>query len=651
MAYDGRIMQRALARFDEDKQRRSAQLDQRRRALYAREPRLAEIETELRGTMSRIISSALARGTDPLPAIRVLRDENLALQQERTQLLAAMGYPADYLEEKPACRLCGDTGYANGRVCGCLRAYYAREQLAELSRLLPLGEDSFETFSFDWYDSAVQPAFGVSPRANMEDLGPTFIKLGQILSMRSDILPRDYCEALKKLRSNVSPMPFEQVQRVVETSYGCPMEEVFASFDEKALGSASIAQAHAAILKSGESVVVKVQREGIHEVMSRDIILLKQACKVLKYTPAGSLVDFNQVLDEMWVVAQEEMNFQTEAANLERFHALNQDVVFVTSPILYRAYTTTNVLVMERIDGMGIDEHDKLVEAGYDLAEIGAKLADNYVRQIMEDGFFHADPHPGNIRIRDGKIVWLDMGMMGSLNEKERKLIGNAIVGVARGDIALVRDAVLGLGEFHGTADKKQLYRDIEAMLDKYGSADLGTMDLAEVFEDMTSVMKTNGIAMPSSLTMLARGLATIEGVVADLSPELNIMNVITARIGDQMFDNVDWRALLTQDARAIYESSRKSLEIPALLADILRTGLKGEANLGVEHHAGEDVRKLVIAMVRKLCLMLLSLGLLIFGGAVAGNGPQVFGLSIYSSGCFMLAMCAAGFALWNKKK
>ena len=110
--------------------------------------------------------------------------------------------------------------------------------------------------------------------------------------------------------------------------------------------------------------------------MSRDIILLKQACKVLKYTPAGSLVDFNQVLDEMWVVAQEEMNFQTEAANLERFHALNQDVVFVTSPILYRAYTTTNVLVMERIDGMGIDEHDKLVEAGYDLAEIGAKLAD-----------------------------------------------------------------------------------------------------------------------------------------------------------------------------------------------------------------------------------------------------------------------------------
>ena len=496
---------------------------------------------------------------------------------------------------------------------------------------------------------------GITPEklcAIIEDLGPTFIKLGQILSMRSDILPRDYCEALKKLRSNVSPMPFEQVQRVVETSYGCPMEEVFASFDEKALGSASIAQAHAAVLKSGESVVVKVQREGIHEVMSRDIILLKQACKVLKYTPASSLVDFNQVLDEMWVVAQEEMNFQTEAANLERFHALNQDVVFVTSPILYRAYTTTNVLVMERIDGMGIDEHDKLVEAGYDLAEIGAKLADNYVRQIMEDGFFHADPHPGNIRIRDGKIVWLDMGMMGSLNEKERKLIGNAIVGVARGDIALVRDAVLGLGEFRGKTDKRQLYRDIEGLLDQYGTADLGSMDLAKVFEDLTDVMKRNGISMPSSLTMLARGLATIEGVVADLSPEINVMNVVTARMGSQLLHSIDWRGEIVRDAQAVYASAHKSLEIPSLMADILRTGLKGEANLGVEHHVGDDMARLMQDIVLKLCAALVAAALLVCGALLRDVAPLAGGLSWLTVFCFLLSAALLGWAfVWTDQK
>ena len=260
---------------------------------------------------------------------------------------------------------------------------------------------------------------GITPEklcAIVEDLGPTFIKLGQILSMRSDILPKEYCQALTKLRSQVAPMPYEQVVSIVESSYGRPLEEVFSSFDPQALGSASIAQAHAAVLKSGENVVVKVQREGIHDIMSRDIMLLKQACKLLKYTPVGGLVDFNQVLDEMWLVAQEEMNFQTEAANLEKFHKLNEEVNFVASPTLFREYTTTHVLVMERIDGYAIDDHEKLTQAGYDLAEIGAKLADNYVKQIMEDGFFHADPHPGNLRVRDGKIVWLDMGMMGSLS-------------------------------------------------------------------------------------------------------------------------------------------------------------------------------------------------------------------------------------------
>ena len=350
---------------------------------------------------------------------------------------------------------------------------------------------------------------GMSPEklcAIIEELGPTFIKLGQILSMRSDFLPKEYCEALKKLRSDVSPMSYAQVVAIVETSYGRPLGEVFSSFDEQALGSASIAQVHAAVLQSGEPVVVKVQREGIHDVMSRDIMLLKQACRLLKYTPVSGLVDINRVLDEMWLVAQEEMDFQTEAANLERFRNLNEDVAFVTSPALYREYTTTCVLVMERVDGIAIDDRDALVAAGYDPAEIGAKLADNYVRQIMTDGFFHADPHPGNLRIRDGRIVWLDMGMMGSLNDRQRSMIGKAITGVARGDINLCRDAVLNLGEFHGVTDRRQLYRDIETLLEQYGSLDLGSMDLAKVFENLTEVMKRNGISMPGSLTMLARG-------------------------------------------------------------------------------------------------------------------------------------------------
>ena len=219
---------------------------------------------------------------------------------------------------------------------------------------------------------------GISPEklcAIIEELGPTFIKLGQILSMRSDFLPKAYCDALTRLRTDVQPMPYEQVVSIVESAYGQKLDEVFNRFDDQALGSASIAQVHAATLKTGEKVVVKVQREGIHDVMNRDIALMKKAVELLKYTPAKGLVDFNRVLDEMWVVAQQEMNFLTEAQNLERFSALNSDVAFVDAPKLYRQYTTATVLVMEDIEGIPIDDREALIAAGYDLAEIGAKLA------------------------------------------------------------------------------------------------------------------------------------------------------------------------------------------------------------------------------------------------------------------------------------
>lgn len=176
-------------------------------------------------------------------------------------------------------------------------------------------------------------------------------------------------------------------------------------------------------------------------------------------------------------------------------------------------------------------------------------------------------------------------------------------------------------------------------------------MDLAEVMQDLTEVMHQNGIAMPASLTMLARGLATIEGVVADLSPELNVMSVVTARLGRRMLSDVDWRSVLTQDAGALYESAHKSLEIPALIADILHTGLKGEANLGIEHHPGKDMAELVHSAVEKLCGALLGCGLLLTGALLRTTPPLAGDLSVYSVVCFVLAAGAAVWPFRKKKK
>lgn len=168
MGYDGKIMRRALQKFEEDRQEREKRLQERRESIFGRQPRLREIDNELHSTMSRIIASALRRGTDPRPAVERLRDENLSLQEEKRMLLARMGLPADALEEKPACALCGDTGYRGGTVCRCLRDYYAREQQKELSRMLDLGSQSFDTFSLEWYSGSYNPELGISERDNME---------------------------------------------------------------------------------------------------------------------------------------------------------------------------------------------------------------------------------------------------------------------------------------------------------------------------------------------------------------------------------------------------------------------------------------------------------------------------------------------------
>ncbi len=496
---------------------------------------------------------------------------------------------------------------------------------------------------------------GVTPeklRRILEDLGPTYVKLGQILSMRSDMLPGAYCKELSRLRSSVAPMPFAQVKRIVEEAYGRRLGEIFSSFDERALGSASIAQVHAATLATGERVVVKVQRQGIYDTMSRDIALLHRAVRVLKYTGASELVDFNKVLDEIWAVAQQEMNFLTEAANLEEFRQLSEEVAFVTCPKLYRAYTTTQVLVMEFIDGYGVDEKQRLLDAGYDLSEIGRKLADHYVKQVVDDGFFHADPHPGNIRIREGKIVFIDMGMMGRLSHRDQALIGRMVEGVALGDVGAVKDAVMSIGEIHGRVDQGRLYADIDELLAKYGSADLGGIDLARMFEDLMDVMKESHIAMPSALSMLARGMATLEGVVADLSPDVSIVSVASGRLSGRMLRDFDLKKELRHSARALYASARKALDIPALAADVLRQTQRGQTRLNLDMHASDSLRALLFTLVDKLVAGLVIAALLLGSSILCTTDmqPRLLGvplLGVLGYGAALGLICY----LWIKAK
>ena len=476
---------------------------------------------------------------------------------------------------------------------------------------------------------------GVTPlklREIIEDLGPTFIKLGQIMAMHSDILPKRYCDELMQLCSDVKPMPFEEVLSVIEESYGRSWRRVFSHIDESCQGAASIAQVHRATLKSGEEVVVKVQRRGIYEKMARDIELLRKAIKLMPPVSLKNMADFDLVLDELWTVTRDEMNFLTEASNMEEFARRNKDVHFVGTPKLYQQYTTVHVLVMEYIDGIPIDHKEKLLAGGYDLDEIGSKFVDNFIKQVMDDGFFHADPHPGNVMIQGGKIVWIDMGMMGRLNERDRELIGQAIEGVALNDIGKIQDAVLALGEFKGKPNQSRLYTDIRDLMAKYGTADFGEIDIVEILTDLMDVMKENKIVMPHGLTMLARGLTHMEGVLADISPEINMVQIAAARLKGNLLEEGNWKKQMKGTGKKLYRSMLRAVDIPALAADFLQGCMKGQTKINLDLHASDDLAWLMRRLIRNIVLGLWVMALLISSSIICTTDmtPKIMGIPAF---------------------
>ena len=458
---------------------------------------------------------------------------------------------------------------------------------------------------------------GVTPkklREILEDLGPTFIKLGQIMSMHSDILPKRYCDELMLLRSEVTPMPFEDVVSVIEESYGRSWKRVFSSIEETPQGSASIAQVHRAVLKNGDEVVVKVQRRGIYEKMARDIDLLHKAVKLMPPVSIKGMADLDLVLDEMWSVTRDEMKYQQ--------------------------YTTVNVLVMEYIDGIGIDDKEALTENGYDLKEIGSKLVDNYIKQVMDDGFFHADPHSGNVKIREGRIIWIDMGMMGRLTEHDREMIGKAVQGVALNDVGLIQQAVLAIGEFKERPDQRKLYEDIEGLLLKYGNTEMGQINIASVMTDLMDVMKNNKIKMPHGLTMLARGLTHMEGVLADIAPDINMVEIATAHMSGEFFRNFDFKKELKSSGRSIIKSFRKALDIPSMVADMMNGYLKGQAKVNLDLQVTDDLAQLLRRLVRNIVMGLWVMALLISSSIICTTDmtPKILGIPALGAFGYVLA-------------
>ncbi len=457
---------------------------------------------------------------------------------------------------------------------------------------------------------------GVTPqklRLILQDLGPTFVKIGQILSMRKDLLPEAFLKELALLRDSVRPMPFSEVRDILEGEYGAPLEEVFASFEKEPIGAASIAQVHRAALLDGNQVVVKVQRAGIDEKMQKDMALLRKAAGLLTLSGvAGGAVDFRTVLDEMWFVTRQEMDFLAEAQNVDTFAAFQREVAFVTCPKVYMAYTTRRVLVMEYVDGLPINQMEKLKESGYDLKEIAEKLCFSFLKQVLDDGFFHADPHPGNLSVREGKIVFLDLGMVGRLTPREQQLLTRAVKGVVLQDVQEAKAALLSLAVHTQAIDHPRLYEDIETVMGRYGQMEMGQMNLGKMMEEVLLIANRHGLQLPQGMAMLSRAIVTVQGVVSGLCPQVDFMSMLAAVMQERLIGDIDWEKELFFGARSLYRSGKKVLELPYQLSELLQAAVKGQGKINVELTGSEKPLQTISRMANRIILCLLCGALLI---------------------------------------
>lgn len=464
----------------------------------------------------------------------------------------------------------------------------------------------------------------------LEALGPTFVKMGQIASNRSDILPKEYCEAFQQLRANVQPMPFETICALIDTSYGRPHSEVFATLESKPLGSASIAQVHKATLHDGSSVAVKVRRPGIERQMAEDITLLRHLLALAEFSVPSDTknltLTMESLVEELARTTAEELDFNVELNNLVKFRAIVDTQPGVTSPMPYPQYTTDGVLVMEFVDGPLINSSETGLSADQ-LAELGNRLAQSYISQVVDQGFFHADPHPGNIIVRNNDIVWIDLGMTGSLTAGERTLVGEMFQAVATRDSFALKDALLALARPKGPVDHGLLLQQIQRLTSSYASADLASIDVGQAMVEIFEVVRDQGLSLPPSITMLGRGFVTLEGVLAEIAPSTNVVGILTEHVGKQLANVSSISAKMREAFSNSTASAQAATRLPKQLSDTLDMLDRGELKFTTDMRFTRQFRGTLYTVSALLALALLSAGLFVGSSILCATSmePRIF--------------------------
>jgi len=423
-------------------------------------------------------------------------------------------------------------------------------------------------------------------RLALEALGPTFIKLGQTLSTRSYLFPPEYSRELAKLQDKVNPLGFDTIREVITAELGRPLDEVFAAFDEVPFASASIAQVHRARLETGEEVVVKVQRPGVREAFAVDVMILEDIARLLEeHMPESRRYDPTGIVREFRRTTKREVDFGIERANIEVFRRnfAGSEEVYVEKT--YPEYSTSRVLTIEFIDGIKISDIDRLREADVDTAAVARKGARAVLKQVLEDGFFHADSHPGNLFVlRDGRIAPVDFGMVGRLTEEDMDALSEFFIGFVKKDPARLVGVLEKLGLIPPDTERREVVEDLMLLVDKYSTLSLGQINMKEFISEIMSFLTMYRIRIRTEFMLLGKALGVYEEVGRVLDPAFNMLEEARPFMQRLIRRRYTVAGLLGRRTADLGDMITQIASIPGDLAGLIAVAKAGRLRIEFEH-------------------------------------------------------------------
>ncbi len=463
-------------------------------------------------------------------------------------------------------------------------------------------------------------------RMALEELGPSFIKLGQLMSTRADIFPPEYISEFKKLQDMVPPVSFEEVKTVMERELKRPLLETFAEFDEKPIAAASVGQVHMAKLPSGEKVAVKIIRPGIERRIKEDLRLMYfLAAKVEKALEIGRVIGATNIVREFERNIMRELDMKIEAGSIEKFAKNFKDVKEIYIPAVHWDYTTRSVLVMEHIDGIKMDQVEEIRAAGIDPKEVAMIGLRSFSRQLMLYGFFHADPHPGNtIVMYDGRVSLVDFGITGCLDEETMRQIASLFLGYAEHDYAMVMDALMDAGLITEDMDLKALRNDLKDVSESFYGRSLQHISVKEVYDQLMELVLKYRIRLPRNLLLLLKTFIQTEALGKILGSDASILEVTRPFAKKLLKRELNTRSVLRNLDREGRALSGYARSIPKHINDILRQTASGRQQIELRHSGFEKAQSAVEKGVNRLTVGVIIAASIIAGAMILNSRQKV---------------------------